>query len=292
MWAMEAAARSWTPEPPVQKLTTPSVVEFCGVPFTPEALEAATARIATQAALRAPFVYVVTPNVDHVVKLHREPRQRGPLYAGAWLRLNDSRILERLGALSSLDLPVSTGADITALLFEHVIRPEDPVVVIGGAAAAVDAIRFRYKLKDIRWHEPPMGLAKSPAAIEAAAEFAAAQRAAFTFICVGAPQQEMVAQAIAARSDSIGVGLCVGASLDFLSGRQKRAPEALQRLGLEWAFRLAQEPSRLWRRYLIDGPAIFTIWLKWRGGHRARPVPLDVAPHSAGSSVGTMPSQD
>ncbi len=46
----------------------------------------------------------------------------------------------------------------------------------------------------------------------------------------------------------------VGSSFDYLAGRLKRAPKWMQRWGLEWAFRLAQEPRRLWRRYLVEDP--------------------------------------
>ena len=53
--------------------------------------------------------------------------------------------------------------------------------------------------------------------------------------------------------------LCVGASIDFLTGKQKRAPRAMQRTGLEWPHRLASDPSRMWRRYLVRGPGIFRL---------------------------------
>jgi UDP-N-acetyl-D-mannosaminuronic acid transferase (WecB/TagA/CpsF family) len=68
-----------------------------------------------------------------------------------------------------------------------------------------------------------------------------------------------------------GVGLCIGASLEFLTGAKRRAPLWLQRLGLEWLFRLLTEPRRLWRRYLVEGPRIFVLWWRWhlsrRRGH-------------------------
>ena len=63
-----------------------------------------------------------------------------------------------------------------------------------------------------------------------------------------------------------GIGLCCGASLDFLSGKTDRAPEWMRRTRLEWLHRLASEPGRLGRRYLIEGPAIFRIWQRARRG--------------------------
>ena len=60
-----------------------------------------------------------------------------------------------------------------------------------------------------------------------------------------------------------GLGLCVGASLDFLAGKVKRAPAWMQKTRLEWLYRLASEPKRMWKRYLVEGPKIFIIWAKW-----------------------------
>jgi N-acetylglucosaminyldiphosphoundecaprenol N-acetyl-beta-D-mannosaminyltransferase len=56
----------------------------------------------------------------------------------------------------------------------------------------------------------------------------------------------------------------VGASLEFLAGTRARAPLWMQKARLEWLFRLMREPKVLWRRYLVEGPKIFAIWLKWR----------------------------
>ena len=53
----------------------------------------------------------------------------------------------------------------------------------------------------------------------------------------------------------------VGAAFDVLAGHSKRAPEWMQSSGLEWAFRLAHEPRRLWRRYLIGNPRFAALFI-------------------------------
>jgi len=58
--------------------------------------------------------------------------------------------------------------------------------------------------------------------------------------------------------------LCVGASLDFLGGKAERAPVWMQNARLEWLHRLVSEPGRMWKRYLIDGPKVLFLWLRWR----------------------------
>lgn len=209
------------------------------------------------------FAFVVTPNVDHLVRLSRDP-VLAPLYAQAWLTVCDSRVLELIAGLSGEAVDVTPGSDLTEALFERVISPDDAITVIGGDEETVNRVRERYALTALNWYNPPMGLRHKPDEIARCAQFVARNPARFVFLCVGSPQQEMIAEACLDRGDCTGVGLCVGASLDFLSGKARRAPVWMRRLRLEWLHRLSEEPRRLWKRYLVDGPKIAFIWWEWR----------------------------
>lgn len=250
-----------------------TTMEFLGVRFDALSLDTALAAIVARADRHEPFAYVATPNVDHVVGLAREPA-RAALYERAWLTLNDSRVLEAMAAASGRVLPAAPGADLVARLFEEEIGPHEPVTIIGGAPETIEALIARHGLTNVRWHRAPMNLKHDPIAIAKAAEFVAAHPARFVFFCVGAPQQEMIAWAAAMRRDATGVGLCCGASLDFLSGRAKRAPHWMRKARLEWLHRLAHEPRRLMRRYLVDGPRVLPLL----GAQLARDA---IAPRSA-----------
>lgn len=243
-------------------------VNFLNLNFSGHDLDAATDVVTARASIDLPFAYIATPNVDHVVGLSREPGRR-PLYDSAWMLLNDSRVLRALAKRAGIALPVATGSDLAQRLLDAVIDRREPITIIGGDAEGVADLKQRYSLTDVRWHKAPMGLKKSPEAIVRAAAFAAAQPSRFTFICVGAPQQEMIAYAIAQRGDARGVGLCVGAALDFLSGKASRAPEWMRGAGLEWLHRLLAEPARLWRRYLVDGPRVLSLFAAWRASMAA-----------------------
>ena len=78
---------------------------------------------------------------------------------------------------------------------------------------------------------------------------------------VGSPQQELIAARV---TGGTGFGLCIGAALEFLTGDQVRAPLVLRKTGLEWAYRLASNPRRLWRRYLVEGPKVFLLAWRWK----------------------------
>lgn len=80
-----------------------------------------------------------------------------------------------------------------------------------------------------------------------------ASRADLVWVGLGAPKQDVVGERLR-ELECAPVLLCVGAAFDFLAGMKKRAPRPLQRLGLEWLYRLAIEPRRLWRRYLLGNP--------------------------------------
>ena len=215
----------------------------------------------------SPFEYLVTPNVDHMVRLHKrrdELPELAKAYDEAGLCICDSKVLARLARWRGVSLPVVPGSDLTALLFDKVIRNGDRIAIVGGDREMLGKLQAAYPGVDFVQHCPPMGLMSNPAARTAAAQFVADQKARFTLLSVGSPQQELIANEAAAIGGARGLAFCVGASLDFITGRERRAPETLRRLGLEWAHRLLSNPRRMWRRYLVEGPAIFLMAYRWR----------------------------
>lgn len=240
--------------------------EFLGIGFDQLSMQQVVDRLASKTN-EAPFTYVVTPNVDHVVRLNEgsdDSSRLGALYQDADFCLCDSRILRLIGRLRGISLPVVTGSDLTARIFNRLIRPNDRIAIVGGNAELLAILQSRFAGVEFVQVVPPMGLNRNASARRRAAEFIAESRARFTFIAVGSPQQEMIAAEAKSIPGSVGTGLCIGAGLEFLTGRQRRAPIAAQRLGLEWAFRLLTDPGRLWRRYLLEGPRVFALAYRWR----------------------------
>ena len=86
-------------------------------------------------------------------------------------------------------------------------------------------------------------------------------RAEFVWIGLGAPKQELWMGRVSQMLKPA-ILLGVGAAFDFHAGEIKRAPKWIRRLGLEWLFRLAQEPRRLWRRYLITNSLFVYFFLR------------------------------
>jgi exopolysaccharide biosynthesis WecB/TagA/CpsF family protein len=86
------------------------------------------------------------------------------------------------------------------------------------------------------------------------------------WIALGAPKQELWAQLHRDRLQ-VPVAMCVGAAFEIIAGRFSRAPRWLQKLGLEWSWRLAQDPGRLWRRYFSTN-GYFLAYLLREAGRR------------------------
>lgn len=88
------------------------------------------------------------------------------------------------------------------------------------------------------------------------------------FVAMGSPKQE---HWLATYGAQTGAAFCigVGGSFDHIAGRVRRAPRWMQKVGLEWLFRFAQEPRRLWRRYLIGNAEFVSFLLRLRQTSRS-----------------------
>ena len=204
------------------------------------------------------YGYVVTPNVDHVIKL-MDGRVEADVYRAADLKVCDSRILAHLARLRGKALAVYPGSDLTAdlLASDHDLT----IGVFGPDRAAFDDLVARYPRRRFTFVDAPMLAPGSPAWVAAVDEAARADWDVL-LACVSFPKQERFAHALRAAGRKTGVTLCVGASVDFLTGRQQRAPRLYQQLSLEWLHRLMTQPRRMFRRYVIEGPAIFGLFLR------------------------------
>lgn len=208
------------------------------------------------------FGYVVTPNADHLVRLHRQPALR-PVYAEAALCVLDSRVVVGVGRVLGMAVPrACPGSDVAEMLLRRYRRAGERVTIIGLRPALLPALVARFGLAAPAHCDPPMGFWHDPAALRAVVDFVRVHPARLVFLAVGSPGQEILARAIAMDGRAVGTGICVGAALDFLAGGARRAPRWMQLAGLEWLHRLLREPGRLWRRYLLDDPLVF--WLLWR----------------------------
>ncbi|WP_102960003.1 WecB/TagA/CpsF family glycosyltransferase [Mangrovicella endophytica] len=241
---------------------TRRTVDYLGLPFLDGGLEAV--RTALQELLESnAYAYVVTPNVDHMVAYHSgDDWAFKAVYADAALHICDSRILAVLAKASGKQLTPCPGSDLTLDLIRRPLKPGIRMAMVGPDEAAAAELRRRFPEADVAHLPSSDRLTVGSADWHATVERVAAAAWDLLFVCLSFPKQEFFAADLKRVRQSGGVALCVGASIDFLTGKQVRAPAAMQRLKLEWLHRLAGDPKRMWRRYLVRGPKIFRLALR------------------------------
>jgi N-acetylglucosaminyldiphosphoundecaprenol N-acetyl-beta-D-mannosaminyltransferase len=218
---------------------------------------------------------VFTPNVDHVVKAERDAELRAA-YAAADLALADGMPLVWASRLLGTPLPERVaGSDLVLPLAALAARRGWRVYLVGGApgdaARAAEVLARAHGVAIAGVDAPALDLSRAGAeAARAAAERVRDARPELVLAAFGAPKQELW---IHRHRDLLrpAVVLGVGASLAFVAGTIPRAPRWMSRSGLEWLHRLAREPRRLWRRYLVEDAAFAPIVVRsWREARRAR----------------------
>lgn len=212
------------------------------------------------AARRGEGGFVVTPNVDHVV-LAEDDEELVACYREALLSLVDGMPLLWLSRVLGHPLPEKiSGSDLVAPLCARAAEEGLGVYLLGaregvGARAAERLIAEHPGLKVVGVHSPPLGFEKDPDVLDHTLARVREAHPHLVLVALGCPKQEKFMRAHA-RHLAPAVLLGIGATLDFLAGEVRRAPAWMSRAGLEWAYRLAQEPTRMAERYLVRDRAI------------------------------------
>jgi len=210
----------------------------------------------------APFGYIVTPNVDHVVCYHEGVIPKAA-YDAADHRICDSRILSKLAGLRGLTLAAQPGSDMVRDFMASPGSKQVKIGVFGPSAEDFAALKAAYPSHDLLFLDAPM---MKPATPEWDRAIALLRAAPFDLLlcCISFPKQEMICHDLKRAGREKGLAICAGASLDFLIGKQVRAPRWMMKLHLEWLHRLLSDPKRLAYRYLVRGPRIFPLFLRNR----------------------------
>ncbi|WP_261164861.1 WecB/TagA/CpsF family glycosyltransferase [Microbacterium sp. Marseille-Q6965] len=206
---------------------------------------------------------VASINLDHLHHFGRHTRRSGPPSDDVeWLNLIDGSPIAAFARRATGQAhPKLSGSDLVHAVLDRASERGLSVAVLGGRPSVSEPLRRRLAE---RW--PSLRLAghwtPSPAELDdpaAAAELTRRIRAAgpdILLVCLGKPRQETWIGAHGARTGA-GALLAFGAVVDFLAGAAARAPRWVSESGLEWAWRLAREPRRLARRYLVQGPPAY-----------------------------------
>ena len=216
--------------------------------------------------------YVVTPNVDHIVKLEKDA-EFAQIYKDADLILADGKPL--LWLSKGLGTPIVekvSGSDLFPPVCEMAAKEGLRVFFLGAAEGvarkAALILQRRYPgLEVAGTYSPAYGFEKDETETERICQLICEAKPDILFLGMGTPKQEKFFYAIRDKVN-VHVALHIGASFDFIAGKVKRAPKWMSRMGLEWFYRLCKEPKRMFKRYLVDDMQIFGMYLKYKKGVR------------------------
>jgi N-acetylglucosaminyldiphosphoundecaprenol N-acetyl-beta-D-mannosaminyltransferase len=209
---------------------------------------------------------VFTPNVDHVVQADEDPRLRDA-YAGVSLSLVDGMPLMWAARLMGQPFPEKiSGSDLVLPLMRRAAARRWRVYFFGGADGVAERAKAQLEkdipgLHVVGWSSPRVDVDEPRAQRDATLAAVRAAKPDLVMVALGAPKQELWSRAVV---DELRPAVLVGcgASLDFIAGVLTRAPSWMSDAGLEWLYRLGQEPGRRWRRYHHRDPKFALILLR------------------------------
>lgn len=211
---------------------------------------------------------LVTPNVDHLVKLQSD-REFYDVYRKAEWVVCDSKILYLLSKLLKRPLPeaIPGSSFFTSYYMYHKDDPGCRIFLLGAregvAAKAMERINEKVGRRIVVGaHSPSFGFEKDERECEELIGIVNRSGANVLLVGVGAPKQEKWIVRYRDRMPGVDLFMALGATIDFEAGALKRAPELWQKMGMEWLYRCIKEPKRLFRRYFVDDMQFFFYFAK------------------------------
>lgn len=212
--------------------------------------------------------YVVTPNVDHIIQLERGG-ELVEAYKHADLILTDGKPLVWISKWYGTSIKEKiSGSDLFPELCNLAAESGYRMFFLGAAegvaAKAAENLKCKYKgLQVVGTYSPPKGFEYNNDEMKKINSMIKNAHPHILIVALGCPKQELFI--LHNREElNVPISLGLGASLDFEAGYIKRAPKWMAEHGLEWIYRITQDPKRLVKRYLVDDMKIFGLAIKYK----------------------------
>jgi N-acetylglucosaminyldiphosphoundecaprenol N-acetyl-beta-D-mannosaminyltransferase len=210
---------------------------------------------------------IVTVNAQIYLLADKSPRYRECLFTADYLCADGMPLVWTCHRLGGLKIPRIAGVDLIEQLCRNGAPSGLSVFLLGGRPdaankTACNLVRRYPGLTIAGVSCPDWGFEKSAKTLDPVLEHIARTRPHVLFAGLGAPKQELLIDEHI-RPLNVPIAIGIGGSFEILSGSVERAPQWMQSSGLEWTFRLRQEPGRLWKRYLLGNAEFLWSVAKW-----------------------------
>lgn len=208
--------------------------------------------------------YVCVATVNNVMEAYDDPAHRAIVNGADLVTPDGMPLVWALKAFGRRDASRVYGPDLMPAVCEQAAEHDVPVGFYGSTPAVLDDLHAellrRFPRLRVVFAQSPPFRPMTAEEDEAAVQAMRASGARIVFVGLGAPKQETWMAEHRSHLPAVLVG--VGAAFDFIAGHKRQAPRMLQRAGLEWLFRLATEPRRLWRRYARRNPRFVVLFTR------------------------------
>ena len=212
--------------------------------------------------------YVVTPNLDNIVIMETD-QEFAEIYDNADLVVTDGKPLIWISKL--LGTPIKekiSGSDLFPQICEMCAQKNYSIFILGAAEgvadrAASNLVKRYAGLKIIGTYSPPIGFEKNDAELSKINEIIVRAKPDVLAVSLGSPKGEKFVYKHL-KEYGVPLGISIGATIDFEAGNVRRAPKWMANHGLEWLFRITQDPKRLIKRYWNDAVKIIPIIIKYK----------------------------
>lgn len=212
--------------------------------------------------------YVVTPNVDHIVRLEKDVELQ-KVYKNASLILTDGKPLIWISKWYKTPIKEKiSGSDLFPKVCELAANKNYTMYLLGAAEGVTDTaaknLMKKYPgLNVVGTYSPPFGFEKNEQEMNKIKTQIQEVHPDILIVGLGCPKQEKFMY-YHCKELGVPISFGLGASIDFEAGNIKRAPKWMSNHGLEWLYRFSKEPKRLFKRYFVDDLKIIQVARKYR----------------------------
>lgn len=212
--------------------------------------------------------YVVTPNVDHIVRLEKDEELQ-KVYKNASLILTDGKPLIWISKWYKTPIKEKiSGSDLFPRVCQLAANKNYTMYLLGAAEGVADTaaknLMKKYPgLNIVGTYSPPFGFEKNKQEMNKIKTQIQDVHPDILIVGLGCPKQEKFMY-YHCKELGVPISFCLGASIDFEAGNIKRAPKWMSNHGLEWLYRFSKEPKRLFKRYFVDDLKIIQVARKYR----------------------------